>query len=343
MKTKGITHACASAILSFLMLINFSKSSAQVNFAFQKNISFGTVDNSFATGLMSDYAFEKKPARNEPLISGSLFSANSFEKSNRTIETIFPVNIDKKTSPALENKSKKTTSNSGISFRPTCFTYPKDSRTEAGLAEYSATEILYYARELKQYAKENGYDTSYAFFSNMGMLSRKKRFFVVNLVTMQIEQSGLVSQGRGLAKSKYDKQYSNIVDSKCTSLGRYKIMGKYMGIYGNSYRMSGLDSTNSNAYKRNIVLHSMGCIPDEENNSPLCISEGCPAVSDNFFSSLSGIIDSRKKPVLLWVYDSNLEEVVIEEKKHESKSEETPGHDKFHTCSIHFRDNTDLQ
>ena len=179
---------------------------------------------------------------------------------------------------------------------------------------------------LKQYARENGFDTSYAFLSNMGMLSGKKRFFVINLATMEVERSGLVSQGRGQGRTKYDKQYSNIIESKCTSLGRYKVTNKYKGFYGESYRLIGLDSSNNNAFKRNVVLHPMGCIPDEENLAPACISEGCPAVSLNFFSGLSKIIDTREKPVLLWVFDSNLEDVIAEEIQTENKS---------HTCSIH--------
>lgn len=338
MKTKGITHVCASTVLSVLLLIFVSKSSAQVNFTFQRSISFGATGNSLAAGPMGDYAFEKKTARGEPLISASLFSySSSTGRHDKAKATTVSFNNDNKNSPSSGNKYKKTSSNSGISFKSTCFTYPKDSRTETGLSVYPPSEILYYAKALKEYAKENGYDTSYAFFSNMGMLSGKKRFFAVNLVTMQIEQSGLVSQGRGLAKSRYDKQYSNIVDSKCTSLGRYKIMGKYRGIYGDSYRMSGLDSTNSNAYKRNIVLHSMSCIPEEESNSALCISEGCPAVSDNFFSSLSRIIDSRKKPMLLWVYDSNLEEVIIQNEKatSEHKIKDDKSTIKYHQCAVH--------
>lgn len=344
MKTKGITHACATAILSILMLIIISQSSAQVNFAFQKNTSPGAADNSFAAGLMNDYAFEKKPVRNEPFISTSLLSSFASNENGKITGT---GNIDKRDNrrnATASAKTYKTTAASlGIRFRPTKFTYPQGRHIETGIEEYSATQILYYAKALKQYAKKKGFDTTYAFLSNMGMLSSKKRFFVVNLVTMQIEQVGLVSHGRGQGKSKYDRQYSNIIDSKCTSLGRYMIMKKYKGSYGESYRMAGLDSTNNNAYKRNIVLHSMGCIPDEENNAPVCISEGCPAVSNNFLSSLSRIIDSRKKPVLLWVFDSNLEEVVIEGKKTENRKEETPDKNIFHSCSIHLRDDMDVQ
>lgn len=216
--------------------------------------------------------------------------------------------------PLIEGENKETRFvKTSVKFKPTTFTYPKNTKYDIGVAQYSSEQLILYAKELKLYAKKNGFDTTYAFLGNMGMLSNRKRFFVVNLVTMQIEMTGLVSHGRGSGSSMFDKQYSNQEGSKCTSLGRYKISGKYKGGYGLAYKMKGLDSTNKNAYQRNIVLHSMNCIPDIENIMPACVSDGCPAVSTKFLSLLTKIIDSRKKPVLLWLFDSNLEEVLVEE------------------------------
>ena len=233
-----------------------------------------------------------------------------------------------------------------ISFKPTSFSYPENSRVDIGVTQYSVNQLILYAKVLKQYVKKNGFDTNYAFFSNMGIRSNKKRFFVINLSTMQIEQSGLVAHGRGQGPSIFDKQYSNQTGSKCTSLGRYKISGKYKGGFGEAYKMIGLDSSNKNAYSRNIVLHSMSCIPDVDGIMPACVSEGCPAVSTKFLSSLRKIIDTRKKPVLLWIFDSNLEEAVVEDTSAKNK----PGSEnvifiKHHTCAIHFssHDDQDIQ
>jgi hypothetical protein len=230
-----------------------------------------------------------------------------------------------------------------INFKRTSFTYPSNCKADIGIAEYSTDQLLLYAIALKQYAKKNNFDTSYAFLSNMGMLSGKKRFFVVNLATMEVEQSALVSQGRGLGKSRFDKQYSNLEGSKCTALGRYKIMKKYKGEFGEAYKMAGLDSSNHNAYNRHIVLHSMGCIPDAEDVMSTCISEGCPAVSVNFLASLKKIIDSRKKPMLLWVFDSNLEEAVIEQRpvKIIVPQPVYVARDGHHNCSMHGHDKPD--
>jgi hypothetical protein len=245
---------------------------------------------------------------------------SSLRQVKKNIRVAIPI---KNNEPVISNtepvrKNNEVTRNENVQkeetrFIPTSFTYPENARADIGIDQFPQSELILYAKALKQYAKKNGYDTSYAFLSNMGMLCNKKRFFVVNLITMEIEQAGLVSHGRGQGPSMFDKQYSNAAGSRCTSLGRYKILDKYKGSYGESYRMAGLDPSNQNAFNRNIVLHSMTSIPDIDGLIPACVSDGCPAVSVNFLASLRKIINSAKKPVLLWIFDSNLEEAVIKE------------------------------
>jgi hypothetical protein len=195
-------------------------------------------------------------------------------KKIRRRNCLFWKNGYKKYGAVAEKIKEDDIGNSKVLFKPTSFSYPENSRAEIGVTQYSVKQLMLYAKVLKQYAKKNGFDTNYAFFSNMGMRSNKKRFFVINLATMQIEQSGLVAHGRGQGPSIFDKQYSNQTGSRCTSLGRYKISGKYKGGYGDAYKMVGLDSTNKNAYSRKIVLHSMDCIPDTDGIVPACVSEG---------------------------------------------------------------------
>lgn len=175
---------------------------------------------------------------------------------------------------------------------------------EAGIEVYAETEVLKQAVALKQYAIENGYDTGYAFLVNISLKSGKKRFYVVNLETMTIDNSGLVAHGRGDERFTFDKYFSNNPGSNCTSLGRYKIGKSYEGQFGLAYKLHGLDSSNNNAFRRFVVLHAMGCISYEETNVPICQSEGCPAVAPQFLEEIKPVIDSRKKPMLLWLFDS---------------------------------------
>jgi hypothetical protein len=175
---------------------------------------------------------------------------------------------------------------------------------EAGISYYPQTRLMYYAEVLKLYAKSNGYDTAYAFLVNMGMRSSTRRFFIVNLSSMCVEKSGLVAHGRGDEKFTFNRQYSNNSGSNCTSLGKYKIGKSYKGFFGLAYKMHGLDETNNKAYERNVVMHGMHCVPETENGRPICQSDGCPAVSDRFILELKRVIDNRKKPVLMWIFDS---------------------------------------
>ncbi|MDP4265501.1 MAG: murein L,D-transpeptidase catalytic domain family protein, partial [Bacteroidota bacterium] len=287
---------------------------AQANYASLKITSPAGREKKFAVNF-PDYFSALKPFA-DPFHRASATSHPSSPRRKKNIrkeKTHYNVRGANKNKASVAIKRNETIpKNIDISFKPTSFTYTENSKADIGLDQFPGTQLILYAKALKQYALKNGYDTSYAFLSNMGMLCNRKRFFVVNLVTMEIEQSGLVSHGRGQGPSLYDKQYSNQAGSKCTSLGRYKIWGKYKGNYGESYRMIGLDSSNQNALSRNIVLHSMACIPDTDGVAPACVSDGCPAVSTNFLSSLSKMIDSRKKPLLLWIFDSNLEEAVVE-------------------------------
>ena len=178
------------------------------------------------------------------------------------------------------------------------------AKPEKGIEVYAEVELLQQANVLKKFAVENNYDTEYAFLVNMSIKSGKKRFYVVNLQTMAIENSSLVAHGRGDERFTFDKEYSNAAGSNCSSLGRYKVGKSYTGQFGLAYKLCGLDNTNSNAYNRFVVLHAMGCISYEETDSPICQSEGCPAIAPQFLEEIKPIIDSREKPMLLWVFDS---------------------------------------
>jgi hypothetical protein len=175
---------------------------------------------------------------------------------------------------------------------------------ESGVEYYPFSRLMLYAEVLKLYAKSYNYDTTYALLINMGLRSSRKRFFIVNMKNMCIEKSGLVAHGRGDERFAYTPKFSNASGSNCTSLGKYRIGKSYKGFFGLALKMHGLEESNSKAYERNVVMHSMHCIPEKENGKPICQSEGCPAVSDRFIVEIKQVVDSREKPVLLWIFDS---------------------------------------
>jgi hypothetical protein len=163
-------------------------------------------------------------------------------------------------------------------------------------------EVLAKAKSIEKFATLNGYSQHYAFLLDFKIPSYQKRFFVVDLQNDSILYTGLVAHGSGSTRDT-GMYFSNVQHSHCSSLGRYKIGNAYFGKFGLAYKLHGLDKTNNNAYKRNVVLHAHDCVGDEEDPAYwLCESQGCPTVSPNFLKQLDTIIKSEVKPVLLEVY-----------------------------------------
>lgn len=184
-------------------------------------------------------------------------------------------------------------------FIPPAFTMAKP---EKGTDKYSVETLQQKIRKIKKFALENNYDATVAFFIDMQVKSGKARFLVVDLVHDTIIKKGLVAHGKGDEKFTFDRKFSNGEGSNCTSLGIYKIGKAYTGSFGLSYKLYGLNKTNSNALKRYVVLHAMGSIPYNESKWPITQTEGCPAVSPAFLNELAPILDHAPKNVLLYIY-----------------------------------------
>ena len=160
------------------------------------------------------------------------------------------------------------------------------------------------AQEMKLYAQKNGYSTRYCFLLDMRLQSGLNRFFVYDMTSNMVVYSGLVSHGDCDQNFLKTARFSNTPGGGCTSIGIYKVGRAYYGQYGKTYKLYGLQETNSNASKRAIVLHGNIFIPDQEKYPKfICNSSGCPMVSFSFLEKLSSVIDKSPKPVLLWVYD----------------------------------------
>src|SRR5688572_11393139 len=157
--------------------------------------------------------------------------------------------------------------------------------------------------QVKFYIRENGFSGNYCFLIDMNIPSGRKRFFVYDLINNTVIFSGLVSHGNCNQNSLTEAKFSNIPSTGCSSIGKYKVGFSYQGSYGKAYKLHGLEHTNSNAFRRAVVLHGFGCVPDEEiYPASICNTQGCAGVSFNFLKKISTFIDQSKKPILLWIY-----------------------------------------
>lgn len=163
--------------------------------------------------------------------------------------------------------------------------------------------IKNYAGKIKPFAKANGYCEEYCFLIDMKIPSGKKRFFVYDLVKDTILHSGLVTHGGGSQTSTDVLTFNNIPNANATSLGKYKIGTEYSGRFGMAFKLHGLETSNSKAFERFVVLHGHSCVPDNEIDPfPICTSLGCPTVSPSFLPTLKKYIDKADKPVVLWIF-----------------------------------------
>lgn len=159
------------------------------------------------------------------------------------------------------------------------------------------------AVEANSFLIDKKFNGDVCFLIDMSIGSGKNRFFVYDLKKDSVLLSGLVAHGSCDDGFRTTAKFSNKINSGCSSLGKYKIGGAYFGKFGLSYKLYGLDSANSNAFQRAVVLHEYQCVPEQETDPlPICNSRGCPMVSPGFMKQLRVIIKQSPKPILLWVY-----------------------------------------
>jgi hypothetical protein len=87
--------------------------------------------------------------------------------------------------------------------------------------------------------------------------SSKSRFYIINLSSGKVVAAYHVSHGSGSDTNNdgYATYFSNVPNSRTSSIGIYRTGGIYNGKYGKSLKLYGLSSTNSNVYSRAIVMH----------------------------------------------------------------------------------------
>lgn len=175
---------------------------------------------------------------------------------------------------------------------------------EIGLLSSDDKRIEFQIADLKKLINKNPqYNNKIAFFVDMKIPSGKNRFFVYDLKADKIIDKGLVAHGSGSETGTKGKlRFSNVPNSLSTSLGKYYIGKHYYGKFGRAYKLYGLDETNSNAFKRDIVFHYYYDVPYEEKDGYICNSFGCPMVNKKYFDRISRLIDSSESNILMSIY-----------------------------------------
>ncbi len=166
----------------------------------------------------------------------------------------------------------------------------------------STANVKKECQKILPYLQQNNFSTQLTLLFDLKLNLHSKRLYVCNPSSGQILHTFIASHGKGKNSTKSKANTSNIPGSLCTSLGKYRIAERYKGIWGYSYRLDGLDTTNNNARKRAIVLHYYDKQSSNENIGLHFFSEGCPMLAKQDWEILDTLIQQQEQNVLLYIY-----------------------------------------
>jgi len=177
--------------------------------------------------------------------------------------------------------------------------------------EENTKRIKEKAEEALSFCKSNGYDTDFCILIDMKIHSGKYRLFVYDFNAGKVEREALCAHGCGKDDTKSTGSqplFSNEEGSLLTSLGKYKIGIRSYSQWGINvhYKLHGLESTNNNAFKRIVVLHSHTPVPSKETyplHLPMGWSFGCPVTDNETMTYLDAKLKNTQKSVLLWIFN----------------------------------------
>lgn len=130
----------------------------------------------------------------------------------------------------------------------------------------------------------------YIGITDFSIPSSEKRFWLIDLKTGEAIHRLHVSHGKGSGSKLHAKKFSNTLGSEASSIGTYVTTVAYKSKkHGSALRLRGMSDTNSNAEKRNIVIHGASYLPIVDEFGKIFVrpvlgvgrSQGCFAFSHN--------------------------------------------------------------
>ena len=163
------------------------------------------------------------------------------------------------------------------------------------------------AAEAFDYAKRHKMNGNYVLLVDYSIPSGTPRMFVWSYEKNRVVARTYVMHGIGGGSTAEIPVFSNKVGSECSSLGKFKVTKAHGSKIKRSFRLQGLERSNSNAFRRGIMIHrstwvdrfcSKEYIPLHK---PSC--QGYITVSSRGMNYLEKLIKSESKPLLLWSYN----------------------------------------
>ena len=131
--------------------------------------------------------------------------------------------------------------------------------------------------------------------------STADRLFIIDMVNCKLLFNTLIAHGKNSGEN-LATVFSNVPESKISSIGFFVTAETYMGDNGYSLRIDGIEKgINHNARKRDIVIHKADYVSKAfiEQEGRLGRSWGCPALPNELSKD---IIDLIKEGTCIFVY-----------------------------------------
>ena len=160
------------------------------------------------------------------------------------------------------------------------------------------------AVKAKTYAQKHGLSTDYAIFVDYGIPSGTPRLFVWDFNKGEVVSKIHVMHGCGGGSTDETPVFSNKFGSQCSSLGKFEVTRSHGSKLKRSYRVKGLEASNSNAWDRGIMIHSAKWVNAHKRQQYIPLHEisckGCFSVSSDGMRQLEKLIEEADTSLLLW-------------------------------------------
>lgn len=166
--------------------------------------------------------------------------------------------------------------------------------------------------EFPQMVKKHNADARYLIIVDYSIPSNQDRLFLWDTEKDDIVEQFWCAHGLGGNSTPERPEFSNTPGSQCSSLGWYKIE-RGTGVspkWGYTYHaVDGLSTTNSNARRRELLLHPWESVDYDHDNKiqhSMALDgrcAGCFTTSTVGWNTLHRYIQSRQKRILLYAID----------------------------------------
>jgi hypothetical protein len=158
-----------------------------------------------------------------------------------------------------------------------------------------------YIKAKNDHSLKHKLNNNYLTIVDYSLPSTERRLWVIDLINNRVLINTLVAHGKNSGNN-VAKKFSDIPESRMSSIGVFVTGKQYIGKHGLSMRLHGLEKNfNANAYSRAIVMHSASYVNERLANKHGRIgrSFGCLAVNQQIIKDL---INTVKNGTLVFSY-----------------------------------------